>query len=119
MHPQLMLLLELQDLRSQREALESESDIEQVETEHFNIDTNEALEELDRKISELEDDLEDQVRTRYDRVRKSMERVVVPVINGACYGCFVTIPTATYKDHDPNDEVRACQHCGRFIYVLT
>lgn len=119
MHPQLMLLLELQDLRAQRKALEKDSDTEQVETEHFNIDTGEALEELDGKIAELEDELEPHVRDRYDRIRKSMERVVAPVINGACYGCFVSIPTATYKDHDPNDEVRACQHCGRFIYVLS
>lgn len=118
MHSQLMLLLEIQDLRSQRKALESESGVERVEAEHFHIDTGEALERLNDKIAQLEDRLEDSVRVRYDRVRNSLDRVVVPVINGACYGCFVSIPTATYKDHDPNDEVRNCEHCGRFIYVL-
>ena len=118
MHPQLMLLLELQDLRTQRRALEAGSDIEELEKEHFNIDVDEALAQLDSKIREIEEDLERPVRDRYERVRKGLQRAVVPVINGVCYGCFVSIPTATYKDQDPNDAVRSCQNCGRFIYIL-
>lgn len=118
MHPQLMLLLELQDLRAQRGALASRADVEGLEKEHFNIEVDEALERLDQKIAQLEDELERPIRGRYDRMRGSLDRAVVPVINGVCYGCFVSIPTATFKDHDPNQEVRSCQHCGRFIYVL-
>ena len=38
MHPQLMLLLEIQDLHLQRTALLEEPDVEKMEANHFNID---------------------------------------------------------------------------------
>jgi predicted nucleic acid-binding Zn-ribbon protein len=51
-------------------------------------------------------------------VRNSMERVVVPVIDGVCYGCFVSIATAKAGEDEPNKALRTCESCGRFIYVL-
>ncbi len=119
MHPQLSLLLELQDLRSQYRELQEEPKAEEVEAEHFNIDIGEALEEMAEKIDELEDELETDVKRRYRRVKGSMEKVVAPVINGVCYGCFVSIPTARARDTDPNEEIHTCESCGRFIYILS
>ncbi|NIP59869.1 MAG: hypothetical protein GWM92_16235 [Gemmatimonadetes bacterium] len=118
MHPQLALLLELQDLRTQYRELETEPRAEEVEEEHFNIDISQAKEDLAEKIADLEEALEPPVRRRYRRVAKSMNRVVAPVINGVCYGCFVSIPTAAARDQDPNEELQSCENCGRFIYIL-
>jgi len=118
MHPQLALLLELQDLRSQYRELETEPKAGEVEAEHFHMEPEEALEGLEEKIRELEDELEESVRQRYRRVIGSVERAVAPVINGVCYGCFVSIPTATARDQDPNEELHACENCGRFLYIL-
>lgn len=119
MHPQLTLLLEIQDLRTQARALSTETGIEEVEQEHFRIDVDEAVSELEEKTAELEDELEPGVRSRYDRVAGSLDRAVVPVINGVCYGCFVSIPAATAGEQDPNEQIRSCQNCGRFIYILS
>lgn len=120
-HPQLMLLMELQDLRSQHRELtpEEPSDLGEKEAEHFHIDVAEAREQLARKIEELEGELDPEVRARYARVLPLRERVVVPVINGVCYGCFVSIPTATVGDRDAREELRSCESCGRFIYILS
>lgn len=118
MHAQLGLLLELQDLRTQYRELETEPKAEEVEEEHFNIDITQAKEDLAEKIEGLEEELSDPVRRRYRRVAKSMNRVVAPVINGVCYGCFVSIPTAAARDQDPNEELQSCENCGRFIYIL-
>lgn len=119
MHPQLTLLLEIQDLRTQERTLRTETGIEEVEQEHFQIDVGDAVSELEETIGELEDQLDAGIRSRYDRVARSLDRVVVPVINGVCYGCFVSIPAATAGEQDPNEEIRTCQHCGRFIYILS
>lgn len=119
MHPQLTLLLEIQDLRTQAGALRTGTGIEEVEEEHFRIDVDEAVSELEEKVAELEDELEAGVRSRYDRVARSLDRAVAPVINGVCYGCFVSIPAATAGEQDPNEEIRSCQNCGRFIYILS
>jgi predicted nucleic acid-binding Zn-ribbon protein len=118
MHPQLILLLELQDLRSQHRELAAGSGTDEMESTQFGIDVTAAAAELRKKIGELEDALSPPMRSRYDRIVAGLERVVVPVINGMCYGCFVTIPTSTAREQDPNAELRSCQHCGRFIYIL-
>lgn len=119
MHPQLMLLLEIQDLKSQRRELQQDEATERIEQEHFHMELEGTLHELERKIAELEDQLEPRVRARYDRIARSRGRVVVPVIAGTCYGCFMSIPTATHGDSHPHGALRTCDNCGCFIYILS
>lgn len=116
MHPQLMLLLEIQDLRAQHRELASGTP-PGVEVEHFNIDLEQAAEELEKKVGELEGKLAPPVRRRYRRMAPALDRVVVPVINGVCYGCFVSIATARAGEQDPNEALNTCETCGRFLYI--
>ena len=88
MHPQLELLLELQDLNTQRRSLATE-DLKDVETEVFDLQPEEALEILDTKIAELADRLDGPVRARFREVSESLGRAVAPVLNGVCYGCYL------------------------------
>ena len=116
MHPQLETLLEIQDLKTQRRELDEASSREMQEAV-FGLSTEQALSQLDAKIVELEESLPLQVRNRYRRIAAKQPRVVVPVIRGTCYGCFVQIPTALASDAERNAEVRSCQNCGRYLYL--
>lgn len=116
MNPQLMLLLEIQDLYLQRAALLEEPGLEQVEENHFNIDPAVAAEALEEKIEELKEQLDPAIRQRCERGFPTLGRMVVPVIGGVCYGCFVSIPTS--RTGETNQQVQICESCGRFIYVL-
>lgn len=118
MNAQLETLLEIQDLKSQRRELEATTEERQVEQEVFHIRVEDALAELDRKIGEMEASLAPPVRSRYERLAGRRPRVVVPVIGGTCYGCFVSIPTAVASAAERNEELRYCDHCGRFLYVI-
>lgn len=118
MNAQLEILLQLQDLRSQAHELTSLESSREVEVQEFNIDLDKAVEDLQEKIVELEDELTPQIRGRYDRVRGGRGRVVVPVIHGTCYGCFVSLPTAAASEMLGNKDVRSCDNCGRFLYVI-
>jgi uncharacterized protein len=118
MHPQLEMLLELQDLKSQRKELGETPGERQVEEEVFHITIEDALVELDRKIEEMEQALQPSVRNRYQRLLGKRGRVVVPVIRGTCYGCFVAVPTALASDADRNEDLRYCDSCGRFLYLI-
>ena len=118
MNPELMTLMELQDLRAQHRALAG-GETEAVESEEFHIDPAEARARLEETIVELEGRLSEPVLSRYRQIAPNRERVVVPVIHGVCYGCFVSIPTATAGDQDVNQRVRTCQSCGSFIYVAS
>ncbi len=116
MHPQLILLLEIQDLYLQRTSLLEEPGMERMEADHFNIDPEKAAAALEKKIEELKDRLAPGVRKRCERGLPTLGRMVVPVIDGVCYGCFVSIPTA--RTGDFNESLRTCESCGRFIYLI-
>ncbi|MGD2070928.1 MAG: hypothetical protein PVI57_19820 [Gemmatimonadota bacterium] len=119
MNPDLMTLLEIQDLRSKIRELQDSEQLEALEQEHFNIDPEEAVDHLRSRIEALEGELGDRIRRRYQRVAASLDRVVVPVINGVCYGCFVAVATAVAREEDPNESVQSCENCGRFLYFLS
>ena len=119
MNPDLMTLLEIQDLRSKIQELSDEGELEALEQEHFNIDVDEAIASLEERVEALREELDPRIRSRYDRVRDSVDRVVVPVINGVCYGCFVSVATAVAGEEAPNESVQSCENCGRFLYFLS
>ncbi|MDB4952015.1 MAG: hypothetical protein JWM27_4664 [Gemmatimonadetes bacterium] len=118
MHPQLETLLEIQDLKTQRRELQETASERAMQEEVFNLGADQAIVQLDEKIAEMEDTLPTLTRNRYNRIASRYERVMVPVIGGTCYGCFVSVPTALSSDADRNNEVRACQNCGRFLYLI-
>lgn len=117
MHAQLEILLQIQDLKAQRHELTQPDATRLVEEQEFHVDVERAVEELDRRIAELEAELTPAIRNRYIRISAGRGRAVVPVIKGLCYGCFVAIPTSVSGDIRRNDEIRTCDHCGRFLYV--
>lgn len=118
MHNQLEMLLEIQDLKTQRRELEETQSGREVEEEVFHIRPEDALAQLDAKIEEMEGSLDPRVRARYLRLASRNNRPVVPVIQGTCYGCFVSVPTALASDADRNEDLRFCDNCGRFLYLI-
>lgn len=118
MNEQLVKLLEIQDMSSKVRELQGSTQLEELEQEHFNIDPQAAVRTLEERIASLVDELDVRIRRRYERVAGSLDRVVVPVINGVCYGCLVSIATAVAGEQDPNASLQSCENCGRFIYIV-
>jgi predicted nucleic acid-binding Zn-ribbon protein len=117
MNQNLEILLEIQDLKTQRREMEEESE-RMVQEAVFGLQVEDAMRQLDAKVAEMEASLPLPVLARYQRVSARMPRAVVAVINGTCYGCFVAVPTAQASDADRNAEIRSCQNCGRFLYYV-
>lgn len=117
MHPQLILLLEIQDLHLQKTALLEEPGIHKMEEDQFKLNPQEAAVALGEKIEELKVGLDPYLKNRCERGLPSLGRMVVPVIDGVCYGCFVSIPTS--RTGEVNQAVKTCESCGRFIYILS
>ena len=119
MHPRLEVLLQIQDLRSQRDRFTSAETAERdLQHEQFNIDVDRAVGTLEEKIASMEDQLDRPTRSRYDRIAKGRDRVVAPVIEGTCYACFVSVPTAHGVSAEQNRAINHCENCGRFLYVV-
>ena len=54
---------------------------------------------------------------RYDRIRQKYGKVIAPVFDGICYGCFQRLPTQLAQVNQ-NEAILACPHCGRFLYFM-
>ncbi len=63
MNPQLMLLLEIQDLHLQKTALLEEPGFDKMEEKHFHIDPRAAAEALEEKIAELQNGLDPAIQS--------------------------------------------------------
>ena len=112
LHPELEILLEIQDLQAlRRDILTPE-----YGAAGLVADTKEHAARIEERIAEREQALSRGVRTVYERVSRRHERVVAPVLNGVCFGCFVHVPTSRGRDAERNATLRTCESCGRFIY---
>ncbi|MFO7892911.1 MAG: hypothetical protein R6U63_04185 [Longimicrobiales bacterium] len=118
MNPQLEILLQIQDLKAQRKELQEVDAAAKVQEEEFNLRIEEATAQLDAKIEDVVEELDPTVRARYRRLDRGLDRVVVPAINGICYGCFVAVATAVATDPDEKKKLQNCAHCGRFLYFV-
>lgn len=115
MHPQLELLLEIQDLKSQVKDMEAAEESRELEREVFDVEPDEAIQQLQSKIEEMEKNLDAEVAGRYRLVSSRRGRAVVPVVNGVCYGCFMSMPTGVGPK---NEQVSWCENCGAFVYYV-
>jgi len=117
MHPQLEILLELQDLKAQKREMEeaAEESSREIERKVFRVEPEDAIAQLQAKIEEMEATLEPEVMSRYGPIAQARERAVTPVLDGLCYGCFMAMPTATVRT---NEELRWCENCGSFVYYV-
>jgi predicted nucleic acid-binding Zn-ribbon protein len=118
MHPQLEILLQIQDLKSQRRELQESEGGRAMEEQEFHINIEDAITQLDERIDELKQELPTQVNSRLTRFAQTGGRAVVPVIKGICYGCFTAVSTASVAELGRNDNVNYCENCGRFLYVV-
>lgn len=115
MHAQLEFLLEIQDLRSQRQGME-DGTLGTVESDVFAIEIGDAIQLLDQKVEELEGRLAEEIHDRYSQMSRKGMRTVAPVLNGICYGCFMAVATARVSQSGRNSRIENCEHCGRFLY---
>ena len=115
MHPQLELLLEIQDLKSQIRDMEAAEESREIERDIFQVQPEDAIEQMNAKIGEMEDQLEADVASRYRLVSRRRGRAVVPVLNGVCYGCFMAMPTGVDRK---NEKLKWCENCGSFVYYV-
>jgi predicted nucleic acid-binding Zn-ribbon protein len=118
MNPQLELLLQIQDLKSQRHELAERSHASDLEEREFHIDAGDAVRQLDEKIEEIVGGLDPAHRKRLEKMSKGPGRAVVPLINGICYGCFTALPTSVFSEIRDQSRIRNCDNCGRFLYVV-
>jgi predicted nucleic acid-binding Zn-ribbon protein len=113
MNPQLQVLIALQDVLLMIREAKDPSSKKALGKMGFKMNNLEALEATK---SGLERQLSPTILREYSRTSGRYGRIVVPVINSTCYGCFVKIPSAIDASDDRNKILYRCENCGMFLY---
>lgn len=69
--------------------------------------------EIKKARTELTEHIKPQLLNRYERVSKSYERIVVPVVKDLCTGCFAKVASSFRYE---KTAVVTCESCGRILY---
>lgn len=74
-----------------------------------------AATELQQKIAEAEKGCSEEFLTAYKRLRKVKFPVIVPLRDGSCGGCYMTVAGDTIVALNSKPFIE-CPHCGRILY---
>ena len=113
MNDQLQILIALQDILVLIREAKDPSQKKALDKIGLKMDN---LTSLESTRVDLESQLRISILSEYNRVRQRYGRIVAPVINGICYGCFVKIPSAIDASENRNDSLHRCENCGMFLY---
>lgn len=113
MNAQLQVLIALQDILILIRDAKDPSRKKEYGRIGFKISNLPALEQTQ---AELEEQLDPAVLRQYSRMKQRYGRVVAPVINSTCHGCFVKIPSAIRGADNRNKKLHRCENCGMFLY---
>jgi len=106
---ELFILVSLQDLDIMLREI--------AEEEELGFETK-GKEKLQKARDELARQLSPSVLHTYQRLSKHYKRVVVPVKDDVCLGCFVKLPTSVGARGKEDITLYRCENCGRFLYWL-
>jgi predicted nucleic acid-binding Zn-ribbon protein len=109
---QARILVALQDLDHMIKEAEDAKTSAKFQAMGFPLD---GMLELKKARNELAQHVKPQLLNRYERVSKSHERSVVPVVGELCTGCFAKVPTSFRYE---KNAVMTCENCGRILYFI-
>ena len=110
MHPQLQLLVALQDTEGMIQEVEEEGD--KLKGMGF---SHGGLEDLKKAHDEIAGKVDPRLASRYRRLKEKFGHAVVPVVSNLCTGCFASIPSS-FVSKTNEGKVQQCENCGRILY---
>jgi len=116
---QIRILQELKTIDSSLTALTKAFEELKKDGDLTDEDIAEILREFESFASGKEikmEDVRNDLRRIYERYfSKFGERAIVPVKNGVCSGCFISIPPMRQDKIRAMDEIIYCENCGRIL----
>ena len=101
----------LEQLKSEIEALETQTQKQVQEIKQAQQDLFEEKESLVAKM-------DNKVISFYAKIRRwALNTSVVPVFKQACGGCFIKLNDTIYNEILKGNDIINCPHCGRILYA--
>lgn len=77
---------------------------------------NAKLDVLQKSIDALSADLPQQVKSHFNRLVQKHPEAIVPVANGLCTGCGMSMTKSLINSVHKADAMHKCPNCARFLY---
>mgnify|MGYP001034668891 CR=1 FL=1 len=116
MHPQLELLIMLQDIDTLLR--ESKNDKQRKELSNLGFPIAEPAADLEDARRRITRRIEKEILTKYERLMHRYGHAIAPAVDEICYGCFMRMPTSFALGKDKNEEINSCPNCERYLYWL-
>jgi len=98
---------------------ERTGDLDTKKTELNDIvsETQKEEEQLENKASDIQDMLDDRLKTAFNKIRANARNglAVVQVERDACGGCYNKIPPQRQLDIASRKKIIVCEYCGRIL----
>jgi len=112
MHPQLQMLVALQDMEQMIREAEDQQKAAELTDMGFDLS---GLEKVKAAAEELAAKIEPRHINFYRRLTGRFGHAVVPVVSNLCTGCFAQIPSSFVSVTNVN-KIQRCENCGRILY---
>ncbi len=74
------------------------------------------LDELEKSIATMSADVPQQVKSHFNRLLQKHPEAIVPVANGLCTGCGMSLTKSLVNGVHKADAMHRCPNCARFLY---
>ena len=75
------------------------------------------LDELHKKREAATQEIPQPILSRYEFIRSRLSHpVIVPVDNGVCHGCHISIPPQSFLELQKGEQILSCPNCQRLIF---
>ena len=115
MNSQLQALIALQDLDLMIRDAKDPARAGREESLGFAMDN---VGKLERTRELLAKRIDERLLQTYQRMSRRFSRVVVPVEERICLGCFIGLPTSGSRISADPSSPELCENCGRILYRL-
>ena len=75
------------------------------------------LEDLRKKREDATQEIPQPILSRYEFIRSRLSHpVIVPVDNGVCTGCHISIPPQSFIELQKGEQILSCPNCQRLLF---
>ena len=74
------------------------------------------LDQLDEAIQSLTRELPDDLNIQFTRLLKKSPLAIIPVVNGVCTACGMTLPVSLVHQVHAAEQIYACPSCARLLF---
>jgi predicted nucleic acid-binding Zn-ribbon protein len=111
---------EKEEIKKEIESTDAKMILVQAEIQDKLNEIKKRKEDIYKKRDELVKQMDSNIYKYYEKIKKwASISAVSPVKKHACMGCFMKINDKTYADVIKAEEIIACPHCGRVLYIET